>query len=199
MSFQHRTFSRLVEEDSDIIGMIAYTLYKREKIEWINAFTTSHGLEPTDTDIRDYFNILTDKDAKIDEYRKRAETIMQEIINEVIADDLEIYREELKNHIIYNSITSSNQSLEQKISSTSSVLEQKIESSNLVLEQKIAALDKPLWKNLGENVFFSIVSAIVLAIIGLGFWLWQIKDNPEMLNKVNSGVTKQFQKSINSN
>lgn len=161
---QHQTFSRLVESDNDIIGMIAYTLYKQEKIAWIEAFTLRHGVNPTDEDIKNYFNILTDTDDKLGAYRQRAETIMQKTINEVVATDLELYRTEVKNDVLY---------------------------------EKVSSLKKNFWQEIGSNVLVSLISAVILALIGIAFWLWQAKNDPTLLNKVNNGVTQQVQKNIN--
>ena len=35
---RHQTFSKLVQSQQDFVGMVAYTIYKNEKINWIEAF-----------------------------------------------------------------------------------------------------------------------------------------------------------------
>lgn len=39
-------YSVLVENEQDTLGIIAYSLYKRQKIEFIQAFKTKHDREP---------------------------------------------------------------------------------------------------------------------------------------------------------
>lgn len=39
-------YSELVEDADDILGIIAYSFYKQQKIEFIQAFTEKHGRPP---------------------------------------------------------------------------------------------------------------------------------------------------------
>lgn len=41
-------YSKLVEDDADIIGMVAYGIYKRHKIEFIDSIRKEYDREPND-------------------------------------------------------------------------------------------------------------------------------------------------------
>ena len=46
-------YKQLVEDRGDIIGHIAYALYKEDKIEYINKFKEEHNNnEPTEDDLK---------------------------------------------------------------------------------------------------------------------------------------------------
>ncbi|CAG9163952.1 hypothetical protein LMG32289_00283 [Cupriavidus pampae] len=66
-------FPRLVDADDDVVGMVAYTLYKRQKLEWIQAFRATHdGAEPTDREIAERFAAFSGMPSQIEQYRKQA-------------------------------------------------------------------------------------------------------------------------------
>ena len=44
---RNRVFDHLVEGDDDVIGLITYSLYKKDKRDWIIAWREQHGAEPT--------------------------------------------------------------------------------------------------------------------------------------------------------
>lgn len=39
-------FQDLVRDENDLIGAIAYSIYKRRKIEWLKTYKEEHGIEP---------------------------------------------------------------------------------------------------------------------------------------------------------
>lgn len=41
-SIQFNVFSKMVESDEDFLGLLAYSLYKRHKIEWIRDHDSSN-------------------------------------------------------------------------------------------------------------------------------------------------------------
>lgn len=44
-------YSVLVENEQDTLAIIAYSLYKRQEIEFIQAFKIKHDREPKDEDL----------------------------------------------------------------------------------------------------------------------------------------------------
>lgn len=58
-------YSQLVEDKTDIIGHIAYALYKAGKIDCIIQFKKEHGCEPTETDI-ETFNAISNSQNSIE-------------------------------------------------------------------------------------------------------------------------------------
>lgn len=64
-------FSGLVKDEDDILGQLAYSVYKRQKIEYIQAFRERNGTVPLDCDLI-AFHDLSNSSAQIDAYRTQA-------------------------------------------------------------------------------------------------------------------------------
>lgn len=88
-------YSKIVENEFDLVGHIAYSLYKKQKIEYIQ----SHKLK-NERDIHDVelipFNEFSSSPVSIKGYRIQAETILQGFLENLFADQLEEYKQELK-------------------------------------------------------------------------------------------------------
>jgi len=89
---RHQTFTKLVTSDKDFVGMVAYTIYKNEKLDWIAQFKAQNSnREPTEDELKQ-FNLTTDSDLRIQQYRQMAETSVNNFIGETIADELTQYQ-----------------------------------------------------------------------------------------------------------
>lgn len=67
----------LVESDSDMIGHIAYSIYKAEKISWIDGYKKAHdGKEPTEAEFKKYHESCC-SELRISNYRTMAGGILQ--------------------------------------------------------------------------------------------------------------------------
>ena len=51
---QTGVFSNLVKGDGDIAGLVAYSIYKQNKLDWLRAFQTSRGRTPNDAELTSY-------------------------------------------------------------------------------------------------------------------------------------------------
>ncbi len=51
---RNAVFVNLVREDGDIIGLVAYTIYKQNKVDWLHAFQKALGRGPTDAELNAY-------------------------------------------------------------------------------------------------------------------------------------------------
>lgn len=47
-------FARLVEADEDIIGLLAYALYKQNKVDWLVSFKQAEGRAPDQAELKSY-------------------------------------------------------------------------------------------------------------------------------------------------
>jgi hypothetical protein len=47
-------FINLVREDGDIIGLVAYSIYKQNKVDWLQAFQKTLGRGPNDAELNSY-------------------------------------------------------------------------------------------------------------------------------------------------
>lgn len=72
-------YKKLVKENEsganhDIIGYIAYSIYKREKIQYIESFKEDNGRDPKFEDLGS-FRTLSNK--KVEEYKTTAQKVLQ--------------------------------------------------------------------------------------------------------------------------
>ena len=51
-------FKKLVDDETDLIGLVAYGLYKNNKIEYLEKFKDKNGREPTEDELELLMNIL---------------------------------------------------------------------------------------------------------------------------------------------
>jgi len=72
-------YEKLVEPDGDINGMIAYALYKREKIEFIRSILSKYSRAPTEEE-RKSFYVSSNTDARLNAYRIQAGVIAREFL-----------------------------------------------------------------------------------------------------------------------
>jgi hypothetical protein len=80
-------YSKLVEDDSDLIGLIAYSLYKKHKIEFIEK-QKQDGKDVSDSDLIP-FNDFSSSDSSLENYKIKAEIIMQGFIDNVLDETIE--------------------------------------------------------------------------------------------------------------
>lgn len=84
-------FSKLVQDKSDILGHIAYAIYKFEKVSHIEEFKKKNGREPNEEEI-DAFHESCCNPARLEEYNAHAEGILEAFSNELlkgVADQIE--------------------------------------------------------------------------------------------------------------
>ncbi|BAK75797.1 hypothetical protein NH8B_0965 [Pseudogulbenkiania sp. NH8B] len=98
----HNTFSRLVNSDNDLEGLVAYSLYKQEKIAWVAHRTTVLGREPTTQEIEDQFVAMV-RDANIQQWRTNALQILNQFADNMLASELEKEREAIKENALIKS------------------------------------------------------------------------------------------------
>ena len=93
-------YSQLVEDRADIIGHIAYALYKEDKIEYITKFKQENGnIELTEEDLKP-FNTISSTQSSLDKYRFVAACIMQTFLSNTLDEskkDVEDYMNQ--NHL----------------------------------------------------------------------------------------------------
>ena len=73
-------YSRLVKDKSDMIGHIAYSLYKQEKVSWIEGHKQGNdGKEPTEEEFKSFHEACC-SEQRINNYRAMATSILQEFM-----------------------------------------------------------------------------------------------------------------------
>lgn len=93
-------YKQLVENRGDIIGHIAYALYKEDKIEYIAKFKEEHnGNDPTEDDLKP-FNDMSCTTGSIDKYKFVASDILQSFLENTLEETKRDIEDSInRNHI----------------------------------------------------------------------------------------------------
>lgn len=161
-------YSRLVTAPDDIIGIIAYALYKQQKIEWITRFKERHeGSDPQDHDLAP-FHDLTNTESALLGYRRQAKEILDEYlsqsINQATADIADSYNEILANEL---------QNVEARYANATRPFAGQIIS---IAKTEFSAMKPGFWNGVMQNVLANVVILIITAVILLV--LWSLKTSP---------------------
>jgi len=82
-------YDKLVDNEDDIYGIIAYSVYKRHKINYIRDFKDRHeDADPTDQDMIP-FNEISNSPIQLEFYRSEASELTREFLETVLSADLE--------------------------------------------------------------------------------------------------------------
>ena len=68
-------YTKLVHDDNDIIGMVAYGIYKKHKIEFIESIKREHGREPSEEEWH-VFSISTNTESQLNKYISQADNTL---------------------------------------------------------------------------------------------------------------------------
>jgi hypothetical protein len=74
-SERNTVFTSLVSGDNDIVGLVAYSIYKQNKHDWLIAFSRSRGREPNDDEMHAYI-IGESTPRRLATYRHLAESTL---------------------------------------------------------------------------------------------------------------------------
>ena len=102
--WNHDTFNKLVDNESDFTGMVAYTIYKRDKISWVENQKELNGKYPTREAIDQYFHPHIESPRSISRYKDQAENLLTEFINTTTAVEMDSYREQVRDEAIIQKI-----------------------------------------------------------------------------------------------
>jgi hypothetical protein len=90
-------YEKLVEDRNDIIGHIAYSIYKQDKIDFIKS-KKDNSVEVTD-EILKPFHEISSSESSIESYKMKAEIVMQAFFENTISEIYSDIEEQTKeNH-----------------------------------------------------------------------------------------------------
>lgn len=87
-------YKKLVNSEDDLIGLIAYGIYKKHKIEFIEQIQEENKREPTDEECSSFF-ISSTTDSQIIKYRNDASSLLSEVVANTTAEELDRYESEM--------------------------------------------------------------------------------------------------------
>lgn len=80
-------YSQLVKDKNDVVGMLAYSIYKQHKIEFIEDFKKKKKGAPTDSDIENFI-MSSVTPSQLEKYRESANAVLSEIVASSVQKEL---------------------------------------------------------------------------------------------------------------
>lgn len=91
-------YSKLVDGKEDIIGHVAYSLYKGDKRKFIESYREKHGKYPTNDDVEKFVESVT-IDTSIERYKMEAYGIISSFLSYALDETTDrIEKDCVKNH-----------------------------------------------------------------------------------------------------
>lgn len=87
-------YDKLVASEEDVVGILAYGIYKRHKIEFIEQFKSKHNKEPEPTDFETFY-MSTTTESQLKKYHDQAENMLQETVTLVTGEELKRYEHKM--------------------------------------------------------------------------------------------------------
>lgn len=81
-------FSGLVNDEDDILGQLAYSVYKRQKIEYIQSFRDRTGRNPEDSDLA-LFHDISNSGSQLEAYRTQATRLATDFLEPSLSAESE--------------------------------------------------------------------------------------------------------------
>jgi hypothetical protein len=81
-------FNELVADEDDILGQLAYAAYKRQKIEFIQAFREKNGSDPGDEDLAPFHDISNGL-SQLGIYRTQAASLATDFVQSSLAAEMD--------------------------------------------------------------------------------------------------------------
>lgn len=92
--FYNFIYEQLVKSEDDLVGLIAYAIYKKHKIEFITRIKEKEGREPTKDECKIFFNAST-TESQLVKYRNDAQSILSDVVANTTNEELERYEQEI--------------------------------------------------------------------------------------------------------
>lgn len=138
-------YSKIVEGEGDMIGHIAYSLYKKSKIEYIENQKTE-GKVVTDVELVP-FNTISSSESSIESYKIKAEIILEGFISNLLEEELKTNKKQAK--------------------------EEQSEILKEIIKPITPTFMKSVWQNVVSTLILSAIIALLVLVINFtmnGFW-----------------------------
>ncbi|WP_395055727.1 hypothetical protein [Polaromonas sp.] len=77
-----------MQDPHDLVGLIAYSLYKRQKLDFVDAHQSEHGCKPTADELRVFYQLVNMPD-QIEALRTRSATLLEQVSEVVLEEALQ--------------------------------------------------------------------------------------------------------------
>lgn len=138
-------YNKLVLGGDDLVGLIAYSIYKQHKIEFINKYVEEAGKDPEEDDLRS-FHLSSATDTQLELYRSQAEIILSDIVISGAEEKIQESADQFKIE------------LDEKFEETRAEMDND-------LTDRIKKAMPPYWVGLTQGFFASLFFAIIVSLI----------------------------------
>lgn len=83
-----------MEDEADFVGQIAYSLYKQDKINYIEKYSNDNSKDITPDELKK-FHEMSCNEIVIDAYRRKAEDILEEFISDTLEETIDEITDDL--------------------------------------------------------------------------------------------------------
>lgn len=87
-------YNKLVKSEDDLVGLIAYAIYKKHKIEFITRIKEEEERDPTNEECQIFFKASTTQ-SQLAKYKNDAQTILSDVVANTTNEELERYEREM--------------------------------------------------------------------------------------------------------
>lgn len=87
-------YEKLVTSEDDVLGLIAYGMYKQHKIEFISKIKEDNNREPTQYEYNSFFAAST-TESQLNNYRNQAEALLSETVANIANEELGHFEDEM--------------------------------------------------------------------------------------------------------
>ncbi|MBF1444151.1 MAG: hypothetical protein HXN53_00115 [Prevotella nigrescens] len=87
-------YEKLVTANDDVLGLIAYGIYKQHKIEFITKIKEEQHRDPTEEECNSFFTAST-TESQLTNYRSQAETLLSETVGNIASEELKHHEAEM--------------------------------------------------------------------------------------------------------
>lgn len=155
-------YSKLVKNPNDIFGAIAYSIYKRQKIEIIKKFEQEHdGKQPSNAELKPFNDLSNTKD-QLNFYNEQARQLAQLFLSKALEEEL---RESEKR-------------LAKEKAKNDEVIAEKVKKKFTV---------KSFWLGVFQSLIASILFIIITGLVG--FYMWTYGQSKLFMEKVENKIT----------
>jgi hypothetical protein len=97
-------YEKLVKDKDDVLGIIAYSLYKRNKIDFINKFKAEHGTSPGDDQMLT-FHASSTTESSLEGFRRQAVELARAFLDSALDEERQELEQEYADKYYLSKVT----------------------------------------------------------------------------------------------
>ena len=97
-------YEKLVKVKDDVLGIIAYSLYKRNKIDFINKFKADHGAPPSDGEMLT-FRASSTTESSLEGFRRQPVDLARAFMDSVLVEERKELEQEYADKYYLSKVT----------------------------------------------------------------------------------------------